>query len=252
MVTGLDGFKAWFSGHEEQYVIIGGTACDLLLGEGGFDFRATRDIDVVLIVESLTPSFGMRFWGYITEAGYEHRNKSTGEPQFYRFMNPKGNGFPYMIELFSRRTEALPLPDSAVLTPLPLDDGLSSLSAILMDDNYYQFLRGGRTQVDGIPILDAAHIIPLKAKAWLDLSARKAAGENIDSKNIRKHKNDIFRMSVLLTPETRIRLPGSIKRDISAFMSAASLERSDMKALGLRGETQAEVLAKVAAAYIPS
>jgi hypothetical protein len=245
----LDGFKAWFSGYEEQYAIIGGAACDLLLSEGGLDFRVTRDIDVVLIVESLTPAFGARFWEYITNAGYEHRNKSTGEPQFYRFMNPRNGEFPYMIELFSRRMKALSLPDDAVLTPLPLDGELSSLSAILMDDDYYRFLQGGRIRIDGIPILDAAHIIPLKAKAWLDLSARKAAGENVDSKNIRKHKNDVFRMSGLLTPETRVQISGSIKNDISAFVSAVGSEQTDVKALGLHGETQDEILAKIIAVY---
>jgi hypothetical protein len=31
MVTGLAGFKEWFTGYEEQYAVIGGTACDLLL-----------------------------------------------------------------------------------------------------------------------------------------------------------------------------------------------------------------------------
>ena len=62
MVTGFESFKRWFSEYSEQYAIIGGTACDLLMSEEGMDFRATRDIDMVLIVESLTPQFGERFW----------------------------------------------------------------------------------------------------------------------------------------------------------------------------------------------
>lgn len=171
MVTGFESFKRWFSEYSEQYTIIGGTACDLLMSEEGMDFRATRDIDMVLIVESLTPQFGERFWSYIRDAGYEHRNKSTGEPQFYRFTNPKSRDYPYMIELFSRRANAIVLSDDAVLTPLPLDHEISSLSAILLDDAYYQFLREGKTTIDGIPILDAMHLIPFKAKAWLDRSS---------------------------------------------------------------------------------
>lgn len=51
MVTGFESFKRWFSEYSEQYTIIGGTACDLLMSEEGMDFRATRDIDMVLIVE---------------------------------------------------------------------------------------------------------------------------------------------------------------------------------------------------------
>ena len=35
MVTGIDSFKEWFKGSEEQYAIIGGTACDILMTEGG-------------------------------------------------------------------------------------------------------------------------------------------------------------------------------------------------------------------------
>ena len=44
--------------------------------EIGEDFRATKDLDIVLIVESLTAEFGRHFWKYITDAGYEHKNKS--------------------------------------------------------------------------------------------------------------------------------------------------------------------------------
>ena len=49
MVTGIDSFKEWFKGSEEQYAIIGGTACDILMTEEGLDFRATKDIDLVLL-----------------------------------------------------------------------------------------------------------------------------------------------------------------------------------------------------------
>jgi hypothetical protein len=222
----------------------------LLLTEEGLDFRVTRDIDMVLIVENLTPTFGARFWEYVKEADYEHRNKSTGEPQFYRFINPKSSDFPYMIELFSRRIGSLLLPDEAVLTPLPLDDELSSLSAILMDNDYYELLKNGRTIVNGVPILGAVYIIPLKAKAWLDLSARKAAGEQIDSKNIRKHKNDVFRMSVLLTPETKVKVPDSIRKDIADFVKAMDSEPVDLKALGVNADTKERVLSTILKTYL--
>ena len=41
-----------------------------------------------------------------------------------------------MIELFTRRTDAVKLPENAVLTPLHMDDELSSLSAILLSNEY--------------------------------------------------------------------------------------------------------------------
>ncbi len=150
MVRGLDGFREWFRGYEEQYAIIGGTACDLLMTDEGLDFRATKDIDLVLIVEAMNASFGKRFWEYIISAGYEHKNKSTGKAQFYRFTNPLSKEYPVMIELFTRGSDSIDLPEDAVLTPLPMDEDISSLSAILLDDDYYNLLKRGKTEVTGI------------------------------------------------------------------------------------------------------
>lgn len=233
MVTGLKSFQEWFQGYEQQYAIIGGTACDLLMSDEGLDFRATKDIDMVLIIEAVTPEFGKRFWDYIIQAGYEHLNKSTGLPQFYRFSHPRNSSYPFMIELFTRRIDALILPESATLTPLPIDDDISSLSAILLNNEYYEFLLHGRVQIDGITILDAGYLIPFKAKAWLDLRDRKSTGENIDSKNIRKHKNDIFRLSALLGQNIKIYVLPEIYKDIQTFLQSMQQESVDTKQLGL-------------------
>ena len=248
MVRGFDSFKRWFSGYESNYTIIGGTACDLIMTDMNQDFRATKDIDIVLIIEALSPEFGLRFWDYIKQAGYEHCNKSNGKPQFYRFTKPSSPDYPAMIELFSRKTDMINLPEDAVLTPIPLDEDVSSLSAILLDDNYYEFLKAGKYVLNGVTILDAVHIIPFKMKAWLDLSERKQNGESIDSKNIRKHKNDVFRLSELITAETFIEVPSSIFQDIEDFIEQMASEDLDSKSLGLRrGKT--EMLQRIRDAY---
>ena len=62
-------FKERFQGFEIQYVIIGGTACDLIMENEELSFRATKDVDIVLIVESITAEFGRLFWEYVKEAG---------------------------------------------------------------------------------------------------------------------------------------------------------------------------------------
>lgn len=233
MVTGIDRFREWFRGYEDQYAIIGGTACDLLMSEDGMDFRATKDIDLVLIVEAITPDFGRQFWQFVKDAGYEHRNKSTGLPQFYRFSHPSAAGYPFMIELFSRRSEAIILPEDAVLTPLPMEDDVSSLSAILLDDDYYELVRSGSIVVDGVNVLDAAYLIPFKAKAWLDLTQKKASGQSVDGKNIRKHKNDVFRLSALLTQQSNVVVTESVLADLRAFLVAMQEETVDLKQLGV-------------------
>ena len=68
-----------------------------------------------------------------------------------------------------------------------MDEDISSLSAILLDDDYYEFLKQGKVTVNGVTVLDAAYLIPFKAKAWMDLSDCKSAGEHVDNTNIKMH-----------------------------------------------------------------
>ena len=250
MVTGIDSFKEWFKGSEEQYAIIGGTACDILMTEEGLDFRATKDIDLVLIIEALDVNFGKKFWEYVKQAGYEHCNKSSGVPQFYRFSHPISNQYPAMIELFTRKLDAIQLPEDAVLTPLPIDEDISSLSAILLDDDYYEFLKQGKVIVNGVTVLDAAYLIPFKAKAWLDLTDRKTSGEHVDSKNIKKHKNDVFRLTELIDPTIKITAPQQVQTDIQEFVQRMQNENIDLKQLGLVGRRKDQILKEIKDLYI--
>lgn len=54
--------------------------------------------------------------------------------------SPKNKEYPYMIEIFSKKPEFIVLDENAVLTPLAIDDEISSLSAILLNDAYYDLL----------------------------------------------------------------------------------------------------------------
>lgn len=236
MVTGIDSFKEWFKGCEEQYAIIGGTACDILMTEEGLDFRATKDLDLVLI--------------NVKQAGYEHCNKSSGVPQFYRFSHPISKQYPAMIELFTRKLDAIQLPKEAVLTPLPIDEDVSSLSAILLDDNYYEFLKQGKFIIEGVTVLNAAYLIPFKAKAWMDLTDRKAAGEQVDGKNIKKHKNDVFRLTELIDPTVKVAAPKGVFLDIQEFIKRMQDENVDIKQLGLVGRTKEQVLQELKEMYM--
>ena len=242
MVNGIKKFKERFQGFENQYVIIGGTACDLIMENEELAFRATKDIDIVLIVESITAEFGRQFWEYVKEAGYEHLNKSTGNAQFYRFTAPKSKEYPYMIEIFSRNPDLIVLGNVAVLTPLPIDDEISSLSAILLNESYYELLKTGQMMIDGIPVLSPTCLIPFKAKAWLDLKERRANGEKIDSKNIKKHKNDVFRLAQLITADTRKLLSSEVAEDMTKFLSEITDEQVDLKSLGIRGTEKQKML----------
>ena len=88
MVNGIDLFKQHFRDYKDQYTIIGGFACDLLMTDAGLDFRQTVDIDMVIIIEALTTEFASAFWDFIDNGGYQARQRSSGQPEFYRFVNP--------------------------------------------------------------------------------------------------------------------------------------------------------------------
>lgn len=62
MVSGLDVWQAHFRDFPDRYVLVGGVACDVLMGEAGLAFRATKDLDVVLLVEVLDAAFAQAFW----------------------------------------------------------------------------------------------------------------------------------------------------------------------------------------------
>ena len=172
----------------------------------------------------------------------KHLNKSTGNAQFYRFTSPKSKEYPYMIEIFSRNPDFIILEDDAVLTPLPIDDEISSLSAILLNEAYYELLKTGQMMVDGIPVLSPTCLIPFKAKAWLDLKERKLNGEQVDSKNIKKHKNDVFRLAQLITANTRQVLSSEIAEDMKKFLSEIADETVDLKSLGIRGTDKQKII----------
>lgn len=219
MVNGIGLFKEHFSNYKEQYTIIGGFACDLLMTDAGLDFRQTVDIDMVIIIEALTTDFASAFWKFIDEGGYQARQRSNGQPEFYRFVNPTDPSYPKMIELFSRPQNNVMLQPNTHLMPLHIDDEVSSLSAILLNDDYYHFLLDGRTEKEGISVLDAEHIIPLKMKAWLDLKSKKEQGIHVNSRDLRKHRLDVFRLFPLVRPDTEVHVPESVLSDIREFIS---------------------------------
>ncbi|MBA4370716.1 MAG: hypothetical protein C0418_03950 [Coriobacteriaceae bacterium] len=249
MVRGLDRFREHFAGLEDRYVLIGGAAVDVAMNAAGLEFRLTKDLDIVLLVESLDAEFGRVFWEFVQDGGYDFRHRSTGVARFYRFHSPSEPSYPAMLELFARRPDALALPPDAELAPLPVADEVSSLSAILLDDAYYDFVRSGARGVDGLTLLGAEHLIPLKANAWLDLTARRERGEAVDSNDIKKHRNDVVRLYQLIAPATRVGLPPTIAEDMRAFLGCALDDGFDPRSVGVRGATVTEIAAVLRAVY---
>jgi hypothetical protein len=250
VVRGLRLFRESFAAHAHQYVLIGGTAATLAMEDAGLPFRATKDLDVVLHIEALDAAFGETFWRFVEAGQYETRQTSTaGKRAFYRFQKPVDEHFPLVLELFCRAPEGIALAAGSHLTPIPFDEAVASLSAILLDDDYYHFILSGRRETDGLAWVGEDRLIPLKAVAWLDLKARREKGEPVDAKSIRKHANDVLRLAQLLAPDTRIVVAEKIAQDLARFLEGIAADATiDPRALGLPG-TLADISARIQQAY---
>ena len=219
MVVGIDAFKKWFQDYQGNYIIIGGSACDAVLSDSGFIPRATKDIDMILIVESLSESFVDRFWDFVRAAGYSRREQELEKRNAYRFLNPADPSFPKQVELFCRMPDVLTVPNDLHITPIPVEEGLSSLSAILLNDEYYYFTLQHSHLEDGIHYANIESLICLKTFAFLSNKDLKESGVNIHSVDIEKHKNDVFRLLPLLPSGNEIELPESIYADMRRFVA---------------------------------
>ena len=221
MIHGIDTFREKFSEYLDCYTIKGGTACDILLSEENLSFRATNDIDMILIMEDRFQEFSAVFWEYIKEGEYKCGWKNDENMHFYRFTEGK-TGYPTRIELFSRKP-GYHLEIEEGIIPIHIDDDVSSLSAILLNDDFYYFMMEGRKVVEGIGLLGAEYLIPFKMYAWINLLERKAAGEHVNEKDLKKHKYDVFRLLQIVTSGRKVESQGLVKESIQQYIEKIKL-----------------------------
>lgn len=231
MINGLDIFRKHFAEYGKSFVLIGGAACHEWLADQGLQFRATKDIDIVLLIEIVDKAFVAHFWRFIEAGKYQVREKATGERELYRFSKPQTLNYPAMLELFSRKADNIDLAAGQRIVPVQLDKNSASLSAILLDDAYYSLIRDKAIRDGDLPLVGPDVLIPLKARAWLDLVEQQKKGEQIDSKDIAKHRTDVFRLGATLPGESGIELSQSIRHDLKLFIASFPSTSSDWTAI---------------------
>lgn len=231
MVVGMELFRDKLKGFEGCYTVIGGAACDILMSEADIDFRLTKDIDMILILEDKKAEFAKTFWEFIKEGEYKCGWKNSDEMHFYRFTEPK-SGYPVMIELFSRKP-GYHLDVEEGIVPIHIDDDTSSLSAILLNDDFYNFMLEGRKIVAGVSVLAENYIIPFKMYAWLDLKRRKEAGEHVNERDYKKHKNDVFRLLQIVNTDEKVSVSGLVRESVERFLGEIENEQIRVEQLGL-------------------
>ena len=230
-VIGIESFKAKFHDYSDCYTVIGGTACDILMAAEDFDFRATKDIDMIILLEDRYQEFAKVFWEYIKEGGYRCGWKQSEDIHFYRFTEPMP-GYPAQIELFSRKPD-YHLESDTTIVPIHISDDVSSLSAILLNDDFYTLMMKGRRVVDGICVLDAPYIIPFKMYAWLNLLNAKENGKHVNERDLRKHKYDVFRLLQIVTIGDGIHVNGMVADTVRGFLEKLDPEPLNLRSIGL-------------------
>lgn len=230
-MDGLTTFRKAFAEYSDNYVVIGGTACRIVMEGTIVHPRATHDIDMIVIVEKMTPEFGHRFWSFVKEAGYRperRREDENNKPKYemYRFLDGKV-GYPEMIELLSRRSDVLAIPDDIKIEPIPAGKDISSLSAIIMDDDYYNFTIKHSVLTDGIRHADSAALIALKTRAYLNLLKDKKDGRHVNTKDIKKHRTDVLK-NVVIMPDEPVPAPSEVVSCIKEFTASIHSEWSDL------------------------
>ncbi|WP_421318376.1 hypothetical protein [Aeromonas veronii] len=184
--------------YTDDYILIGGNACALNFKNIGADFRATVDLDIVLITESANDHFYEHLWNYILEHGYEgkvYKGDNTGGSA-YRFIQPEENrmpNVPVQIELFSRKPEYFDavLAKKPHITPIKTGQGISNFSAILLDDNVYEFIRSSRTSLERISTVNLECLFGLKSVAWHNNQVLFDEKKINDKSTVLKHPQDM-------------------------------------------------------------
>ena len=230
MVNGLDRFREKFGRFNDGYAIIGGTACSVIMEREGFSFRSTKDIDVILIVDADNfEAFAKDFWEFVREGEYKFGWKGDENAHFYRFTEPR-EGFPVQIELFSRKRNSLNVPKG--IMRVPISEDVSSLSAIILDEDYYGLIRNGCEIVSGVRVLRPENLIVFKMFARINLDHEKKAGKHVNERDLKKHKNDVFRLLQLLPENITVALPPKIKNHVREFLDSMESEPLDEQVLG--------------------
>lgn len=108
-----------------------------------------------------------------------------------------------------------------------------------MNNDYYNVLLAGKAVVWELSVLRPEYLLLFKAKAYLDLNERKEKGENVDSRDIKKHKIDILRIATEFILEKINDLPETVHMDVENFIKKLGEEPFDanlLKDLGLSNE----------------
>ncbi|MCL2074650.1 MAG: hypothetical protein FWH18_12060 [Marinilabiliaceae bacterium] len=234
-MVGVEKIREYLGDFNANYIIIGGTACNLNLEDADLQGRATKDIDMIVVCEAINTEYIRQFRTFIHAGGYKAcqiNSKDETKRGYYRFIEPADNTFPAYIELFSRTPDELQMPKNVRLVHINSDEEyLSGFSAILMDDDFYYYAIANSREIKGVQVLDKNALVVLKARAYLNNKKRKEEGQQVHQSDIDKHKKDIYRLSFLFSGEERYAVTDAIRATLEEFLEKIQTDFINTKAI---------------------
>ncbi|MDY4917686.1 MAG: hypothetical protein SO114_08510 [Candidatus Cryptobacteroides sp.] len=223
IVPGIQQFERAFASFSDSFIVIGGSACRAVLSGGPIQPRRTRDIDMVLVLENVGKDFISAFWKFIKEGGYKFASRKNAEGDikyvFYSFVGGS-DGYPSQIEILSKPVGGIGQPADYHIEYIEIDEDYSHLSAIILDPDYYAYLTTHYVIREGIRYASPDSLICLKTLAYMNLSAERAAGKQVNSDDLKKHRRDVMMAVASLDPTEVFEVSAHIKEVLISFAQA--------------------------------
>lgn len=249
MIPGIEKFKAFFQGFEHDYVIIGGLATAMVMNDLGFVFRATKDVDLVVISIN-NEAFLKRVLHFIDEAQYKTKQRTNSDTRhnLFRFCDSEDKSYPEQLELFAIHDGDSSIATDQHIIPIETPEFYNYLSAILLDQDYYDLLVQHTTNVEGLHVATAEVLIPLKIHAHLNLMDGEHHYDD-------KHLKDVIRLCTVLEGEEPIQLTGMPSRDFQKFLPIfeqldGDRIRNILKSSQITGVTKEDLLMLLKSTYL--
>jgi len=214
--AGLSHFQDYCKDLDEHYVVVGGFATLMLLDSQLENHgKATFDIDLVLLT-SHSIEMSQRIKQYIKEGKYTIEKGSKDQYQYYRFRHPQKENFAKEIEFFASNENNLEFDASQRIISIDPEEGLYSLSAIMLDPEYFELIKNNIDKTHRAPCTNTQATIMLKMSAFFDIKNRISKS---DDKKWKKHRRDILKLALLLEGSERVSLVGRMIEDFDAFIA---------------------------------
>ena len=234
-IAGSDKVALYLSKYNDCFVIIGGIATILVLDNLGAKTRVTKDFDIVVIADGTNDNFSKAIFKFLKDGKYK-RGKKEGREIHYRFIRPEVNGFPKIIELFSKEGNNI----HSHLRKIDYIEDDEQLSVITIDSAVFEFVKNRKTIINDLPIVDEYGLVPLKVHAYFNNLSLFKEGKITNRNYYEKHLDDVIRLlAAISNVDVEIEMPEILKKNCIDFIGLLQKVDNRIKELQI-GEITAD------------